>query len=64
VKVQPEPQPAEPPPPEIGQGGIGGLGGIGGGPYIGPTFVPAPHSKHGIPMLGKDDLDAPWEYEE
>jgi hypothetical protein len=58
VKVQPppEPPPAEPPPPEIGEGGIGG---IGGGPYIGPTFVPAPHSKHGIPILGKDDLDPP-----
>ena len=60
----PLPRPVEPPPPEIGEIGEGGIGGTGGGPYIGPTFVPAPHSKRGIPILGKDDLDAPWEYEE
>ncbi|WP_373145966.1 hypothetical protein [Mycobacterium marinum] len=53
-----KPVPAEPPPIE------GAPRGIGGAPMpIGPTLVPPPHSIDHLPVLGEDDLAAPWEFE-
>jgi hypothetical protein len=59
-----KPAPVEAPPLE-GAPRVGGLP-IAGGPGtpIGPTLVPPPHSIHHLPIVGRDDLDAPWEYEE
>ncbi len=62
----PVPPPAEAPPapkplPPV-EGGTGPM--IGGGPQIGPQLMPPPHSIHHLPVLGEDDTNAPWEYEE
>lgn len=63
LPAAPEPPPVrsapiEEAPIEIGRG-------VGAGPLPGgPTFVPPPHSIHHLPVLGEDDLDAPWEYGE
>ncbi len=54
----PPPAPKPAPPIEAGEGPM-----IGGGPAFGPHVVPPPHSIHHMPIVGEDDLDAPWEYE-
>jgi hypothetical protein len=58
------PVPVEPPPVE-GSPRVGGVP-IGGAPIgpIGPTVVPLPGSIHHLPVLGEDDVNAPWEYGE
>lgn len=52
------------PPPVKGPPTIGGIpiAGAPGAP-VGPTLVPPPHSIHHLPVLGEDDIGAPWEYE-
>jgi hypothetical protein len=62
----PMPPPAEAPPAPRPLPPVEGGGGpmVGGGPHIGPELVPPPHSIHHLPVLGEDDTNAPWEYEE
>jgi hypothetical protein len=44
---------------------VSGFRGTGGAPIMpaGPTLVPSPHSIDHLPVLGENDLAAPWEYE-
>lgn len=64
VAVNPAPEVAVEPP--VANAPRGGPMPIGGGPVAPgmPTFVPPPHSINHPPVFGKDDTEAPWEYEE